>query len=74
MKIGDTPSLFKIAPLILPTPRFLWKKSEPPSVQKFQTLNTTSLYKEGGPGGGVFQICTTSSSITLKKYRRVIRS
>ena len=52
MKIGDTPSLFKIAPLILPTPRFLWKKSEPPSVQKFQTLNTTSLYKEGGRGGG----------------------
>ena len=52
MKISDIPTFFKKNP-ILPTPPFLWKKSEPPLFfQKFEKkirkLNPPSPFDKGG--------------------------
>ena len=60
MKISDTP-LFKITPPILPTPPFLWKKSEPPFFRKFQKLKT--LFIKGGGGGGSNYVHLTRNSV-----------
>ena len=49
------PSFFKTIPPILPTPPFLWEKSEPSLFQKYQKLNPPPpapplLFKRGEVG------------------------
>ena len=51
MKISDT-SFFKISPLILPTPSFLWTKLELPLFSKILKSQSSPL-RRGGGGQGV---------------------
>ena len=52
MKISDIPRFFQTILLILPTPPFLWEKSEPPPFLKISKTQPPLLYKACGGGGG----------------------
>ena len=48
MKISDTPFFNKHPLSIVPTTPFLWKKSDPPFIRKFEKLSPTSFIKGEG--------------------------
>ena len=63
MKISDTAPLYKNKPHILPSPLFLWKKSDPPP--PFLNISKTQAPPFYNGGGNYVYICISVAQLSV---------